>query len=59
MMNTSFDACACMGKQGNDPLCPCGMRNVGLTPTNMWTEEKKQELYSVLTKYMKDNNEEK
>lgn len=27
--------CACLGPQGNDPLCPCAMINVGLTPTEV------------------------
>ena len=29
-----------MGRQGNDPLCPCLMRQAGLTPTPIWTPEK-------------------
>ena len=36
--------CACMGRQGNDPLCPCAMRAAGLVPIQIWTPEKRDEL---------------
>ena len=36
--------CACMGPQGNDPLCPCRMVAAGLKPTPIWTPQKKEEL---------------
>ena len=42
--------CACMGPQGNDPVCPCQMKNRGLEPHNIWTPEKQQELKEVLGK---------
>ena len=53
-------ACACMGPQGNDPMCPCEMRASGLEPHNSWTPEKIQELKDVLAKFYnweKDKNE--
>lgn len=31
--------CACMGPIGDDPHCPCVMKQKGLTPTNLWTPE--------------------
>lgn len=34
-----INICACMGKQGNDPMCPCKMISAGLKPHNNWTEE--------------------
>lgn len=40
--------CACMGPQGNDPLCPCQMRQAGLTPTPVWKPGDKEELQRVL-----------
>lgn len=45
--------CGCIGKVGNDPYCPCGMRSRGLTPSNQgeWTAEKITELNRVLSKY--------
>lgn len=41
---TASAFCACMGAQGNDPLCPCAMRAAGLVPTQIWTPEKREEL---------------
>jgi len=29
----NYEPCGCMGKQGNDPHCPCEMRSRGLTPS--------------------------
>ena len=43
------DPCACMGPQGNDPMCPCAMIQAGLEPFNPWTPEKKEELNRVLS----------
>lgn len=40
--------CACMGPQGNDPMCPCQMRNAGLEPHNSWTPEAIAELDAAL-----------
>lgn len=40
--------CACMGKIGNDPYCPCEMKSRGLEPTNLWTEEEKARLHAAL-----------
>jgi hypothetical protein len=42
-----FNLCACMGKIGNDPYCPCEMKNRGLEPTKLWTPEKIAELNNV------------
>lgn len=25
--------CACIGRMGNDPMCPCAMRTAGLVPS--------------------------
>jgi len=41
-------ACACMGPQGNDPVCPCRMRAMGLVPHDIWTPEKVAELDEAL-----------
>jgi hypothetical protein len=43
--------CGCVGKMGDDPYCPCGMRSRGLTPTNPWTDDKIQEFKRALSKY--------
>ena len=37
-------ACACMGPQGNDPVCPCKMRALGKEPTGAWTPEEVEQL---------------
>ena len=37
-----------MGKQGNDPHCPCGMIALRLQPSNQWTEKDKQRLDEAL-----------
>lgn len=55
-MTVKLSACACMGPQGNDLLCPCAMRRAGLTPSNAWTTEKKQDLYSILEKLKREDN---
>lgn len=51
--NNEVSMCACLGKQGNDPFCPCGMRSRGLIPSQKedWTQEKIDELNEVLKKY--------
>lgn len=52
--------CACMGPQGNDPVCPCKMRSRGLEPHNNWTPEKIEEFKEVLSKlynWKKDKND--
>ena len=38
-----------MGPQGNDPVCPCQMKNRGLEPHNNWTPEKIKELHEALS----------
>jgi len=43
-----MSACACMGPQGNDPVCPCRMRALGKEPSNQWTQEEKDRLNKVL-----------
>ena len=37
-----------MGPQGDDPHCPCEMRQKGLEPTDPWTPEKVAELKEAL-----------
>lgn len=49
-MSTDVSACACMGPQGKDPVCPCRMRAMGKEPHNSWTPEKVKELNQVLGK---------
>ena len=44
-----MNACACMGPQGNDPVCPCAMRAMGKEPSNQWTPEEIQRLHNVLS----------
>lgn len=43
--------CACMGPTGDDPFCPCVMKQKGLEPTPLWTSEKIEELRNALAKY--------
>ena len=43
-----MSACACMGPQGNDPVCPCAMRAMGKEPSNQWTQEEIDKLHKVL-----------
>lgn len=43
--------CACMGKIGDDPYCPCEMRSRGLEPTNVWTPEAIAEFERALLPY--------
>lgn len=45
-----MELCACMGPQGDDPVCPCAMRRQGLQPYNNWTPEKIEEFKAVLAK---------
>jgi hypothetical protein len=55
----SLDPCACMGPQGNDPVCPCIMKSRGLEPSNQWTEKDKQRLHQALGeifKWRKEND---
>lgn len=48
MNESDIQLCSCMGPIGNDPFCPCVMRQRGLSPTDMWTEERVAELENVL-----------
>lgn len=45
-----INLCLCMGPQGNDPVCPCEMRQQGLEPNNSWTPEKIEEFKEALGK---------
>lgn len=36
--------CACMGPQGDDPVCPCKMRAAGKKPTSYWNDESREQL---------------
>lgn len=51
--------CACMGPQGNDPVCPCKMKAIGEEPHNSWTLEEIERLKNELSKMYnwKDNND--
>lgn len=49
----TINLCACMGRIGDDPYCPCEMRSRGLTPTNLWTPEKIAELDRALASMFK------
>jgi len=40
--------CACMGPQGNDPVCPCIMRSRGLEPSGQWTDDDKRRFAEAL-----------
>lgn len=44
----TLNLCACMGRIGTDPYCPCEMRSRGLTPTRIWTDEKVAELNAAM-----------
>lgn len=48
MFHNHVSACACMGPIGNDPLCPCKMRQAGLEPTEIWTTKSQRELKAAL-----------
>ena len=46
--------CGCIGKQGNDPYCPCEMRQRGLAPTGFvqpMTPAEKDRLVRMFNKY--------
>lgn len=43
--------CACMGPQGDDPVCPCAMMQLGLEPTDNWTPEEVEKLKKVMEKW--------
>ena len=44
-----MSACACMGPQGKDPVCPCRMRAMGKEPHNNWTPEEVERLNKALS----------
>ena len=46
--------CGCIGKIGDDPYCPCGMRSRGLTPSTPHSSNKINELKRALSKYETD-----
>lgn len=43
-----MNRCFCMGRQGDDPYCPCEMRARGLIPSTEWTKEELYKLDRVL-----------
>lgn len=47
--------CACLGPIGKDPYCPCKMRQNGLEPTNMWTQEDIKNLSDAVEKMLGKN----
>lgn len=55
MNSLAFDLCACLGPQGNDPVCPCQMQQQGLVPSNQWTEDDKKELHRALSQVFERN----
>lgn len=53
----TISACACMGPQGNDPVCPCAMRQRGLEPANGWTSGEVEKLHEVMNKYFRNTTQ--
>lgn len=49
--------CACMGRQGKDPFCPCEMRARGLQPSDAWTEEEVYNLKRALNRVFPEMTE--
>ena len=47
--------CACMGKMGNDPYCPCEMRNRGLKATT-YTEKQMNEHAKFIASLVQETN---
>jgi hypothetical protein len=45
-----INMCACMGKQGADPYCPCEMEQRGLVATPTWSEDDVVRLEAALSK---------
>ena len=43
--------CACIGRVGDDPYCPCEMYDKGLTCSDLWSEELIKELNLALDLY--------
>lgn len=43
-----MNICACLGRMGTDPYCPCTMKHMGLTSCYNWSKEDKQRLYDAL-----------
>ena len=44
----TMSVCACIGRVGKDPYCPCEMMKRNLPGDYVWTDEQKAELYKVL-----------
>lgn len=49
----SIGPCACMGPQGNDPVCPCVMRQRGLEPTDSWPLDEVERLHAAMNNYFR------
>lgn len=54
----NLELCACMGPQGNEPYCPCGMRSRGLATSANWTQEEIDAMQKALEEIFdrKNNN---
>lgn len=51
--------CACMGPQGNDPVCPCAMRRESKTSSYLqWTNEDIKATKYALGQIFKKSSEE-
>ena len=51
-----IELCACMGKIGNDPECPCVMRQMGLTPSDGMSVAEQAQLREVMTQFLNKEN---
>ena len=47
--------CACMGPQGDDPYCPCTMKEKGLKSSAEWTEDDRARLNKALIEVFAQN----
>jgi hypothetical protein len=46
--------CACMGPQGDDPVCPCAMRREGKQPSHgVWTTQDVEDMKDALGQIFK------
>lgn len=58
-MNEPLTPCACMGPQGDDPYCPCTMKQMGVKSSAEWTEEDRERLNKALIEVFAQNKEKK
>lgn len=50
-----MSVCACVGPIGSDPVCPCRMREMGLSPTNQWNQQNIKSLHDKLRLYQPES----